>query len=143
MVRVALLSLLLLLGSSTSAQRVEEVRLATPLEVVCSIVAVDCTGWDEPIVVISHIVPSYYQGMYYRGEPYIFISPNALNRDATIVHETTHYVLDKLFPGIGKCDSEEYARRVTAIYVGEEYNEDWRKQYGCSNKNVLVPPILM
>ena len=100
----------------------------------CAIMQIDCTGIQKPIVIYTNLMGVWgLYGAYYHGEPFLFIDPDA--PPETYVHELTHYLLWNLglFRG-GKadsCSSEELARRVAAIWAGEEYNDKWRLRYGC------------
>lgn len=106
---------------------------SSDLEEICFELELDCSEIPEPIVVISNIVPTGYYGLYLRGEPYVFISSRASLEQIrkTIYHETVHYVQVNAEPTIGRCESEEAARKLTAKKFGYDYDEEWRERYRC------------
>ena len=73
-----------------------------------------------------------YRGIYLQGSDIIWInSVYQEGQKASAVHEFTHYIMNMSQAELTRCQGEEIARRVTALYLGEEYNNDWREFYGC------------
>lgn len=94
---------------------------------------VECNDLKKPYVVTSKVVSSSYYGFYFKGETIVYVFPNLSpkTRSSTIVHETTHYVLDWTKSGFSRCESEEAARRVHHLWEGSKYNDRWRLNYRC------------
>lgn len=92
---------------------------------------------EDPIVVRSKLVPSPYYGLYYPGEPYVFINYWISDERAweTEVHETVHYILWNLKPWVRNCEQESVARALTALILNTEYDHSWWIRYGCENPN--------
>jgi hypothetical protein len=106
---------------------------ASDFEEICQTLDIDCSGFPPPIVVVTQLVPGGYYGLYIRGEPYIFISSEfSLDQiQKTKYHEMVHYIQVNDNPEIGRCESEETARKLTSIKFGFPYDEDWRDYYRC------------
>jgi len=125
--------------ATTKIEEPPKPREQVTFEYVCAqataITGVSCDGLGLPIIVLSKIVRDHQmnwggglRGLYYPGEPYIFIKPG-LDEELTwqiITHEMSHYVLDWMDPTISGCKHEEYARFI----AGQEPDE-WRERYGC------------
>jgi len=101
----------------------------------CAIMRINCAGINKPIVIYTNLMGEFrLWGAYVHGEPFLFIDPDA--PVDTYVHELTHYLLWEV--GLfrkDRCMSEEMARRVAAIWMGEAYEDDWRRQYRCTKAN--------
>lgn len=126
---------LLVIAASCVAMAPDEPQ--TDLEYVCEQVQniypeADCTGLEPPVVVVSSLVDDLswgqLNGAYYPGESYIFINPNGTHPAKTIIHEMTHYVLDKLkiLTMDDRCEHEAVAR-----FVAGQDSEAWKGRYGC------------
>jgi hypothetical protein len=99
---------------------------------------VDCDEIDRPGVVISRVVVAYrgrkMLGFYFRGEPYVFVqygmSPQ--KTDEVSFHEAVHYILYETYGNaVGRCESEEAARKTTDLYMERPYNPAWKEWYDC------------
>jgi hypothetical protein len=93
---------------------------------------ISCGSLDEPIVIITDILPNRYHGIYAHGEEYIFInasSPKPVNE--IVAHETVHYVLYELGLPLGRCESEAHARSWASEITGAPIDPNWRDTYGC------------
>lgn len=106
-------------------------------ERACVALEMDCSLIPPPQIVTTQLVFTaswgQWSGVYYKGEDVIFISPFLLpsRRAPTIFHETVHYLLYKNGQRIGRCQSEETARKLTALEFNTDYNEEWKDWYGC------------
>lgn len=74
-----------------------------------------------------------YLGFYVQGTNTIFINENLPREKQLLVmmHESVHYILDKVGPSMTKCESERAARGATFAAMGQPYNDGWRQRYGC------------
>ena len=98
---------------------------------------VPCGELLAPTIVYSAIINdaagrwSKWHGVYYSGEPYIFINPDSdKDVDEIILHETGHYIIYELdLPPKGDtCEGE----RVVRLISGGEWGEEQRATYGCA-----------
>lgn len=111
----------------------------TPWEFACAAVDEElgelthpCADLEKPTVVISKIVSPSYHGVYYLGEPYVFVNSRTnLKLAAVEVHETVHYILWEAGLERNRCHSEELARKIEAKWSGTGYSEEWRELYMC------------
>ena len=97
---------------------------------------VPCGELQAPIIVYSVIINDAsgrwqtWHGIYYHGEPYIFINPDSdEDVDKIILHETGHYIIYELdLPPKGDtCEGE----RVVRLISGGEWGEEQRASYSC------------
>jgi len=108
MIRRLIYGLFWLLGAASCAYLVTEVPkiiYPTHFEYVCRELEImypeaSCRGLDEPLIIYSNIIGDasgwqWWYGVYYKGEPYIFINPNNLDskQQEVIRHEMVHYVI--------------------------------------------------
>lgn len=78
-------------------------------------------------------------GGHWSYSNYIMINVRPLSwatKDELILHETIHYVAFRTGGQKGRCFGEEVARRGTAEYFDKEYTRDWKKPYGCEQKDI-------
>lgn len=102
----------------------------SPLDYACRTLEIDCTGIKMPIVVYTDIMGAMgLHGAYMPGDNMVFIDPDAPAH--TLVHEVTHYMLYESGFRMGRCTSEEAARRVHHSWEGTPYSDLWRGRYGC------------
>lgn len=124
---------LLLMACATLSDKPREL---TAQEMICAETKWEgCMDVPAPIVVVTKLLSPLYWGVYVRGEPYIFVSPNLVGTaqfKRTEVHETVHYLADKLGLERDRCKSEELARRITAKIFNREYKDNWRAKYRCA-----------
>lgn len=133
-----------LLGAVSCAYLATELswKELTSFEYVCEELKImypstTCEDLDPPIIIRSEIIDdasgrwSHWYGVYYRGEPYIFVNPdNDDEQNAiTILHEMVHYVVynNELPPMDDTCLGEEIARQIS----GGEWTDEDKKFYGC------------
>ena len=133
---VAFVALLLAWGAETGGgtKAPESSAFTQVCEAVEKEYEVVCADLEPPIIVISNIVSMKYYGVYYPGEPYIFINKGYPSRNsATIIHETVHYVLHErsLFK-FGRCESEKAARLITERITGDPRDLTWPTRYKCN-----------
>jgi len=110
----------------------------TPYERVCAVL--DCSGLDEPILVISYVVSDHkanmlggLRGLHYPGERYVFVKAG-MTRAAkleTSVHEILHYVGWHSYDINNRCESEEFAREWTSIILDTPFDYTWKERYRC------------
>ncbi len=106
-----------------------------PFEYVCyqleEMYDVPCGALEAPTIIYSNIINPGYHGVYYHGEPYIFINPNSPEelKEEIILHEMGHYIIYELdLPPKGdKCEGERVVREIS----GGTWGEDDRFPYGC------------
>lgn len=94
----------------------------------------DATGCETlvaPTVVISEVIEPYLYGLYIKGEPYIFVTPNAPNITKTTIHESVHYILDNLGLETDRCKHEAVARKISSRLTNTEVDATWAKRYRC------------
>jgi hypothetical protein len=100
----------------------------------------ECPSDLAPPVVIETImlVPPHY-GAYYRGEPWVFVSAALDDYEflKTVIHETVHYASYNSKVDYTRCGDEQLAREITAQLLEEEYSDDWKVWYGCTEKEVV------
>jgi len=126
---VALSLLFMTQATSVSAAPEASGRMA-PMDYVCTVLSLDCTGMAAPTIIYTKLLKGFrLYGVYVRGENRIFVAPGAPAK--TVVHEYTHYVLDKLHLTRDRCFSEEMARKVADKWAGDTYDDSWRLQYRC------------
>jgi hypothetical protein len=140
MLKNALLPLLLLGALALSASTINEAqREPTYTEQVCSVLEerypeIECRGIPEPIVVVSEIVPAMYNGLYFPGEEYIFISKYpTVEQHIVVVHETVHYTIYESGLELDRCVHEQQARQITEIITGHPRDETWPSRYRCDD----------
>lgn len=106
---------------------------------------IPCAEVEEPTVVVTSVVWRFLGdgtlGFYAPGEGGVVYLSDKLpwqgtkklyTLEAVRVHESVHYLLDKYTNRmIGRCESEEMARRVTAAWEGEAYDPEWEVRYNC------------
>lgn len=127
--KALLLSLILAIGVAAPAAA-ENKYNHKEMEFACELLSLDCTGIDRPTVIVTNLMGALgLYGAYMPGEQWIFIDPQA--PDHTYIHELTHYIIYEAGLRVGRCTGEEAARRVHHAWEGTEYNDDWRKRYGC------------
>lgn len=133
----AVLLLILLTGCATFKVADVHYEPQTDFEFVCEQVSnifpeASCEGLDAPIVITSRLIDELswgsLNGAYMPGEPYIFVNPVGTNPAKTRVHETTHYVLDRLGLVTDRCEHEGIAR-----FVAGQDTEEWKIRYGCED----------
>lgn len=136
MIKTLIVIAALLLSSEGNAASVKKADPAV-FEYVCNYAYVfygaSCEAIEPPFVVISRIVQYPYYGVRYLDEPIVFVNPSvsAEMQEAITVHETMHYVLDFGGGRKDRCQSEEAARRVTALWMSQPYSSAWRTTYRC------------
>lgn len=87
----------------------------------------DCRTIEPPLLILTTLVEELGAwGVYMRGEPFIFVTPDNPYLIATIIHEMTHYILFTTGAETDRCRHEEVARFVAG------QSRPWRKQYGCT-----------
>ncbi len=117
---------------------------------VCSalyeIYFVSCATLQAPTIVYSDIINDAsgwgtWYGVYYHGEPYIFINPSFLDDpdfdlNEVILHEMGHYVIYELDlpPKDDTCEGE----RVVRLISGGEWTDAAKKHYGCSTGEAIA-----
>lgn len=111
-----ILTLCLMMGGS------KEVCLKIPVPIIVESQVVDN---------LSYATSTSYLGFHFKGEPYIFIDPHIVDKQAVIVHESVHYVQDYLFPDMTPCEKEAQAFEIEATFVGAQLTDEWREWYGC------------
>ncbi len=98
---------------------------------------VPCSDLQAPIIVYSVIIDDAsgrwetWHGIYYYGEPYIFVNPGSdEDVDEIILHETGHYIIYELAlpPKGDTCEGE----RVVRLISGGEWEEEDKLPYGCT-----------
>lgn len=114
----------------------------TPFEYVCQELAAlypgtDCAALEDPIIIYSSIIDdaagrwAQWHGVYYWGEPYIFVNPDddEEQQAQTIMHEMVHYVVweNDLPPKEDTCENE----RVARIISGGTWTDLEKGYYGC------------
>jgi len=125
-IMLALLVLVGLTGAVTPREPHAELVFA------CETLQIECKGISRPTVIVTDLMGAIgLYGAYMPGEHWIFIDPQA--PDHTYIHELTHYILHEAgFRFRDGCTSEEAARIVAAAWMGVDYSDKWRKQYGCA-----------
>lgn len=119
------------------------VESTTEWEQVCNAVYVyydeTCTNLEPPTVVESSIIgladwpPGVITyGLYFEGEPWIFVRPGLTSSERSIVimHEMFHYIdheLDDLVPD--QCEEERMARVLSG---DDPWDELTKELYGCN-----------
>ncbi len=144
MKKLALLALLLV-GCATPIRNAPPPP--TPLQVACEYVEASypsaCEGLAEPIYVRSWIVDDHIlsvvgnlRGLHYGKEPYVFVRPDLSPRDTrrVLIHETVHYIVSHAEIELTRCENEEFARQVDNAWAGEEYNDNWKVWYACTDE---------
>ena len=116
-----------------------EVQKGDPFDYVCEQVSAVyetsgiCSGLEPPEVILSEVLNlnswTRLNGVYLRGEKYIFVSPTSTNVQRTIEHEMTHYILDTLSL-VGETDVCEH-ERVARFVSGQPWTDRQKEQYGC------------
>ena len=121
-----LLSALLFFGTDLHAASDQEV-----MDAACDVLPISCEGIEPPtIVVTAFLTQMGLHGLYVHGEDQIFVSTQA--PPETILHETVHYVLYEAGLRFSRCDGEMVARQATAKWLKEDYDDSWRRRYGCT-----------
>lgn len=100
---------------------------------------VDCNEAPDPLILYVKL-PGYY-GMYYPGSNMLLINEDLdyAMRYAVQVHEYTHMVGDWAEAGWSRCESEEKARKVTALWQGVPYSDRWKFIYRCYAQDSSAP----
>lgn len=134
-----ILAILILVGAIAAASVNEARREPTSFEIACRGVYEEfgeaCAGLDEPIVVVSNVIKLDFwrrlQGVYFPGEKYVFIAPDAIEPGKTVIHEMVHYILHmkQLVPDEDKCEHERIARMI----AGHPWEDEQKRGYGCQN----------
>lgn len=102
--------------------------------------SVDCKGLAQPIVIRTKIMGAFgLHGAHYPGEPFVFIDPDAPAK--TYAHEAAHFLMTRLNmlqsrDRKTRCANEEMARKVADRWAGDEPDDSWKPQYGCTPKSV-------
>ncbi len=98
---------------------------------------VACGDLEAPTIIYSRVVYEGFYGVYYPGEPYIFINSGSPPEmwEEIVLHEMGHYVIYELeLPGrYDTCEGERVVREIS----GGEWTDADKRVYGCSN----LPPI--
>lgn len=111
-------------------------KITTNFEYVCAELErryenVSCEGIVPPIEVLSEIVQPGFYGMYYHGEPYVFIRADApANRYIEIArHEIVHYVMYQMgiYQEFTTCEREQVARDIS----GGSWTDKDKRKSGC------------
>ena len=117
----------------------------TDFEYICQEIEVmfevGCGTLEAPTVVYSSIIDDAagwrrWHGVYYHGEPYIFINPTSPDslKHEILLHEMTHYVLYELelIEGNETCEHERIARLIS----GGTWTDSDKGSYGCVNRGI-------
>ncbi len=99
---------------------------------------VSCVTVEAPTIIYSNIINDAsgwrtWYGVYYHGEPYIFINPDYglgdVDLDELILHEMGHYVIYELDlpPKEDTCEGE----RVVRLISGGTWDDDAKRSYSC------------
>ncbi len=88
-----------------------------------------CDGLPQPTVIETYMVEyAGWEGVYFMGEPNIFISPVADDRDRTIQHEMGHYIIfNSGGEDISGCEQE----RIVRFIAGQPWDLVMKTLYGC------------
>src|SRR5210317_401062 len=103
----------------------------------CTELRVNCRTLPPPKVVYTDnlfiLVDSRNLGVYLHGGDTIYINKNRhlVEHDQVILHETVHYIHDRLRMEVTRCQSEEQARVITARVFNKEVDPTWRERYRC------------
>jgi len=90
---------------------------------------IDCSTLADPLPVYTTMLELLgLNGLYMKGEPYIFINPLNPEFERSRRHETVHYILDRLGLEYDRCTHEDMARKHSGDKQG------WRTRYGCAIK---------
>ena len=90
---------------------------------------VDCSKITPPIIVESQAVEDLFinggrvNGIYYWGEPYIFVRPGQIR---TMIHEMVHFIAVPLGIATETCDAEALARSIAGQPWGQKEQERYR-----------------
>lgn len=120
----------------TVTYSVAEVVSVDPWEYVCEQVGelknnpTVCEAVVPPQMIFTDVINIGWvrlEGVYVKGEPYIFIARNAANPMRTIEHEMTHYLMYEAYKLMDNCEHERIARFV----AGQPWTEVEQSRYGC------------
>ena len=118
----------------------EEIPLSSEVDnYVCNYLYIfegyDCDTAVKPKVYLLDWGDATLYGRYWYGTTHLELNrrlkPEYIN--VVMLHELVHYYGYVAGTDWGRdtCKTEEVARRVTAMYEGVPYSDDWRQWYNC------------
>lgn len=140
---LGLLGLIILFGCTIVGYTIAQNRVPTksePFEYVCykleEMYGVPCDDLPAPLIIYSEIIDDAsgggWYGVYYSGEPYIFVDPHLEDefKAQVVLHEIGHYVIYELdLPPKGDtCEGEAVVREIS----GGTWDEWDKASYGCN-----------